>query len=64
MVRDAITSSELFDSISSLYFPPNFASALASVMVVNVSLANMNTSALASGSWDTCPAALASSATP
>ena len=50
--------------ISSAYLPPNLASAPASVRVVSVSLANMNTSALASASWLTVPAAPASSATP
>ena len=64
MIRESSTSGVFMLSISSRYFPPNFASALASVSVVRVSFANMNTSALASGSCDTCPAALASSATP
>ena len=59
-----ITSSLFVLSISSLYFPPNFASAFASVIVVSVSFAYINTSALASASCATCPAADASSATP
>ena len=64
MVTESITSFEFVDSISSRYFPPNLTNAPASVMIVKVSLAYMNTSALASASCATWLAAVASSATP
>ena len=64
MVRLSTSASLLVALISSAYLPPILASAPASVSVVSVSLANMNTSALASASWLTVPAAVASSATP
>ena len=39
MVTELMTSAEFIASISSRYFPPNFTRALASVMIVSVSLA-------------------------